>query len=126
MQEKDLALRIAQVLYDRKAQDILVLKVGHLTVLAGYLVIANGNNALQTRALMEHVDEALSMEGITPTRLEGQNESRWIVMDYNSVIVHLFHPEDRSFYRLERLWADGNNRVELPFEQTSAQAEPAQ
>ena len=58
MQEKDLALRIAQVLYDRKAQDILVLKGGHLTVLTDYLVIANGNNALQTRALMEHVDEA--------------------------------------------------------------------
>lgn len=125
MQEKDLALRIAQALYDRKAQDILVLKVGHLTVLADYLVIANGNNALQTRALMEHVDEALSAQGIMPMRLEGQNEGRWIVMDYSSVIVHLFHPEDRSFYRLERLWADGSNRVALPFE-AEQQAEPVQ
>lgn len=116
MQDKDLALKIAQVLYDKKAQDILVLKVGHLTVLTDYLVIANGNNALQTRALMDYVDEVLSSQGITPIRLEGQNEGRWIVMDYSSAIVHLFHPDDRTFYRLERLWADGSNRVPLPFE----------
>lgn len=116
MQERELALKVAQILYDKKAHDILVLKVDHLTVLTDYMVIANGNNALQTRALMEHVDGELSRLGLEPCRVEGQNKARWIVMDYGSVILHLFHPEDRAFYRLERLWSDGNNRVALPEE----------
>ena len=114
MQERELALKAAQILYDRKAHDILVLKVDHLTVLTDYMVLANGNNALQTRALMEHVDGVLSAQGREPRRVEGQNEGRWIVMDYGSVIIHIFHPEDRTFYRLERLWSDGSNRVALP------------
>ncbi len=117
MQEKDLALTIAQTLYDRKAQEILVLSVRHLTVLTDYMVIANGSTVLQTKALKEHVDSALSAQGIEPRRLEGQAEGRWIVMDYGSVIVHIFHPEDRAFYRLERLWQDGQNRQPLPFEE---------
>lgn len=120
MQEKELALRIAQVLFDRKAQEILVLSVRHLTVLTDYLVIANGSTVLQTKALKEHVDAALSQLGIQPRRLEGQAEGRWIVMDYGSVIVHIFHPEDRAFYRLERLWQDGQNRQPLPFEEDAA------
>lgn len=120
MQEKELALRIAQVLFDRKAQEILVLSVRHLTVLTDYLVIANGSTVLQTKALKEHVDAALSQLGIQPRRLEGQAEGRWIVMDYGSVIVHIFHPEDRAFYRLERLWQDGQNRQLLPFEEDAA------
>lgn len=120
MQEKELALRIAQVLFDRKAQEILVLSVRHLTVLTDYLVIANGSTVLQTKALKEHVDAALSQLGIQPRRLEGQAEGRWIVMDYGSVIVHIFHPEDRAYYRLERLWQDGQNRQPLPFEEDAA------
>lgn len=116
MQERDLAIKVAEALHDRKALDILVLQVGHLTVVTDYLVIANGTSVLQTKALAEHVDQALSALGIAPRRVEGASEGRWIVLDYNSVIVHLFHPEDRGFYRLERLWQDGQNRVALPFD----------
>lgn len=116
MQGAELAKKISQLLYDRKAKDILALKVDHLMVITDYLVICTGANALQTHALMEHVDQALSAAGIEPRRIEGQQASRWIVMDYNTVIVHIFHPEDRDFYRLERLWSDGNNRLALPFE----------
>lgn len=125
MKEGDLALKIAQLLYDRKAHDILVLKVDHLTILTEYMVLANGNNALQVKALLEHVDNGLHQLGIDPTRVEGAAEGRWIVMDYQSVIVHLFHPEDRSFYRLERLWSDGDNRLTLPFDM-EAEAESIQ
>lgn len=117
MQEKELALKIAQLLYDKKAHDILVLSVRHLTVLTDYLVIANGGNVLQTRALKEHVDSELGALGLPPRRIEGQVEGRWIVMDYGGVIVHIFHPEDRGFYRLERLWQDGQNRQPLPFQE---------
>lgn len=122
MKERDLAVHIAELLYARKASDIQVLRVEHLTVLTEYMVLATGNTTLQTKALMEHVDEGLSKMGLHPRRVEGGNKGRWIVMDYQSVLLHIFHPEDRSFYRLERLWSDGENRLILPFE-TAQEAE---
>ncbi len=117
MQGADLARKIAQLLYDRKARDILALKVDHLMVITDYLVLATGSSALQTHALMYHLDQELSALGVQPRRIEGQQAARWIVMDYGTVIVHIFHPEDREFYRLERLWSDGSNRLVLPFEE---------
>lgn len=117
MKERELALQTAQLLYDRKAHDIIVLAVEHLTVLTEYMVLATGNTVLQTKALFEHVEGMLGKQGVQPRRVEGSGEGRWIVLDYGGVIVHLFHPEDRSFYRLERLWSDGQNRLPLPFEQ---------
>ena len=117
MQGADLARKIAQLLYDRKAKDILALKVDHLMVITDYLVLATGASALQTHALMDHLDQELSALGIQPRRIEGQQAARWIVMDYGTVIVHIFHPEDREFYRLERLWSDGSNRLALPYEE---------
>ena len=117
MQGADLARKIAQLLYDRKARDILALQVDHLMVITDYLVLATGSSALQTHALMDHLDQELSALGVQPRRIEGQQAARWIVMDYGTVIVHIFHPEDREFYRLERLWSDGSNRLVLPFEE---------
>ena len=117
MQGADLARKIAQLLYDRKARDILALKVDHLMVITDYLVLATGSSALQTHALMDHLDQELRALGVQPRRIEGQQAARWIVMDYGTVIVHIFHPEDREFYRLERLWSDGSNRLVLPFEE---------
>ena len=117
MQGADLARKIAQLLYDRKARDILALKVDHLMVITDYLVLATGSSALQTHALMDHLDQELSAMGIQPRRIEGQQAARWIVMDYGTIIVHIFHPEDREFYRLERLWSDGSNRLVLPYEE---------
>ena len=117
MQGADLARKIAQLLYDRKAKDILALKVDHLMVITDYLVLATGSSALQTHALMDHLDQELSALGVQPRRIEGQQAARWIVMDYGTIIVHIFHPEDREFYRLERLWSDGSNRLVLPFEE---------
>ena len=117
MQGADLARKIAQLLYDRKARDILALKVDHLMVITDYLVLATGSSALQTHALMDHLDQELSALCVQPRRIEGQQAARWIVMDYGTVIVHIFHPEDREFYRLERLWSDGSNRLVLPFEE---------
>ena len=117
MQGADLARKIAQLLYDRKARDILALKVDHLMVITDYLVLATGSSALQTHAMMDHLDQELSALSVQPRRIEGQQAARWIVMDYGTVIVHIFHPEDREFYRLERLWSDGSNRLVLPFEE---------
>lgn len=120
--EREIALKVAQILYDKKAMDIQVLQVGHLTVLTDYMVIATGANVLQVKALVEHVDEAMSAAGREPTRVEGRSEGRWVVLDYTGVILHLFNPEDRAFYRLERLWTDGQNRLTLPFDPEPALA----
>ena len=115
MAENNLAIKISNILYDKKACDLLALRVMHLTVLTDYLVIATGHNPIQVRALCEHLEEQLAAEGIVPRRVEGKSEGSWVVMDYANVIVHIFKPDSRAFYRLERLWEDGQNRVELPF-----------
>ena len=118
MENSSLALRIARILYDKKAQDITVLNVAHLTVITDYMVIASGRSALQVKALADDVDDALAMEGVTLRAREGQGEGRWIVLDYGTVLVHIFHPEERQYYHLERLWDDGTNRVELGLDQS--------
>ena len=115
MESTELAQKIARILYDKKALDITVLRVGHMTVITDYMVIASGRSSLQVKALADDVDDALALEGVTLRAREGQGEGRWIVLDYGTVLVHIFHPEDRQFYHLERLWEDGENRVLLPF-----------
>lgn len=110
-QPKELAVRIAEVLGDKKGEDILVVNVGHLTSIADYFVIASGRNALAVRALAEEVEDKLAAEGVETRRHEGMGEARWIVLDYSSVIVHIFHIEERQYYNIERLWMDGSNQV---------------
>ena len=125
MESTELALRIAQILFDKKALDITVLRVGHMTVITDYMVIASGRSALQVKSLADDVDDALAVEGVTLRAKEGQGEGRWIVLDYGTVLVHIVHPEDRQFYHLERLWEDGENRVALPFLQENAETPEA-
>ena len=115
MAEENLVSRIAKLLYDKKAEGLVALRVAHLTVLTDYLVIATGNNVLQVRALCDHLEQQLSLHGLEPRRVEGKTDGTWVVMDYASVIVHIFKPDARTYYRLERLWEDGQNRIELPF-----------
>lgn len=110
---RELALDIAKILYEKGGIDIQILQVDHLTTITDYFVIASGRNVQAVRALAEDVDEKLLEKGIEPRRREGMNESRWIVMDYASVILHVFHPEEREYYNIERLWMDGTNQVEF-------------
>lgn len=116
MTVENLALQAAKLLYDKMGEDITVLRVAHLTVLADYLVIATGHTAIQVRAMADHLEEQLAVSGLHPRRVEGRSDASWIVLDYLNVIVHIFKPEARSFYRLERLWDDGQNRLALSFD----------
>jgi ribosome-associated protein len=93
MENSSLALKIARILYDKKAQDITVLNVAHLTVITDYMVIASGRSALQVKP-GGRLDDALAMEGVALRAREGQGEGRWIVLDYGTVLVHIFQPED--------------------------------
>ena len=118
MQEQDLSLRLSRLLFDRKAQEIAVLNVSHLTVLCDYMVIASGRNPNQVSSLADAVDEFMASQSQDLRRSEGRREGRWIVMDYGHLIVHLFHRDERAFYGLDRLWNDGSNALDLPFDQT--------
>ena len=115
MEAKNMAEKIARVLYDKKAANILVLDVSHLTVITDYMVIASGRNILQTKSLADDVDDAMAQEGVALRAREGKDEGKWIILDYSSVLVHIFHPDDREYYHLERLWSDGQNALELDF-----------
>lgn len=106
------AREIAQILYNRKARDIVCLEVKHLTIVTNYMVIADARSTLAVKALSDELDEKYG----PPTRMDGYKDGRWIVMDYGMVLVHLFHEEEREFYQLERLWKDGSNEIHFDFE----------
>lgn len=120
MHEEELVLKAAKLLYDRKAEEISVLKVSHLTILCDYMLIATGRTANQVTALADAVDDLISAGGLRLRRSEGRSEGRWAVLDYGTVMVHLFHRDERSYYSLDRLWNDGTNLIELPFNQSEA------
>lgn len=121
MDERAMALRAAEILYDKKALDLVVLDVSHMTVITDYMVICTGRNAQQVHSLCDEVEEKLAEEGAFIRKKEGQNEGRWAILDYGRLLVHVFHPDDRQYYRLERLWDEGTNRVELPFVQEATE-----
>ncbi|NLJ41847.1 MAG: ribosome silencing factor [Clostridiales bacterium] len=107
METKQTALKIARILQDKKALDVLVLDISSLTAIADYFIIASGRSESQVRALYEEVEEKMKEQGLEVKRRDGQQGNRWIAMDYGDVIIHLFHHEEREFYSLERLWAGG-------------------
>jgi ribosome-associated protein len=96
---KALAIEIAKILDQKKAQDVRVLKVESLTVLTDYFVIASGTSTTQVGSLADEVEFALSQKGI--------DSKNWVLLDYSNVIVHVFVPNTRTYYDLEHLWADG-------------------
>ena len=104
---KTLAIEIAKILDKKKAQDVRVLKVDSLTVLTDYFVIASGTSTTQVGSLADEVEYVLSQRGIEPHTTEGFDSKNWVLLDYSSVIVHIFVPNTRTYYDLEHLWADG-------------------
>ena len=113
MQAKELALKAARFLDNKGATNMEILEVTHLTSITDYFVICNGRNLQAVRTLAEDLEDRLAEEGLEPRRKEGARESKWIGLDYAHVIVHIFHPEERKFYNIERLWQDGTNQVEF-------------
>ena len=118
MQDQELVLQLASFLYDKKAQDIVVLKVSHLTVLCDYLVIASGRTVNQVSSLTDLADDFMAQRSMHLRRSEGSHEGRWAVLDYGNIMVHLFHREDRAYYGLDRLWNDGTNALDLGFDRS--------
>ena len=90
----------------KKGKDIRVLHTAEQTTLADYFVICNGTSTTQVRALADAVEEAMSKAGEEPHHIEGHHGGEWTLLDYSSVVVHVFTEEGREFYSLERLWSD--------------------
>ena len=103
---KALAHRIAQLVLEKKAKDVLVLDVRGLTSYADYFVVASGESERQVSAMAEGVQTSLKQENRYTVGSEGQGTGNWILLDYGEVVAHLFHEETRTFYDLEGLWAD--------------------
>ena len=104
---KELAKLACHALSEKKAEDIRVIDISEISVLADFFVIANGTNPNQIQAMVDAVDEELTKIGHGAKQIEGNQHSSWVLMDFSDIIVHVFSKEDRLFYDLERIWRDG-------------------
>ena len=100
----DLAKRIVELASDKLAENIVLLDIRALTTIADYFVICGGSSGRQVQAISREIQDTLRDEGVRPLHGEGETDSNWILLDYGSVIVHVFTTEERDFYKLERLW----------------------
>ena len=106
---EELAAEIVNILYTKKAHNLKMLHVTDQTVIADYFIIATGNSNTQIKALANELDYKTGLANLTPKSIEGLSEASWIVLDYASVIVHIFNRETREFYNLEKLWGDSES-----------------
>ncbi|HEY6418902.1 MAG TPA: ribosome silencing factor [Candidatus Binataceae bacterium] len=107
------AFAAAEAALERKAYDLDVLQVEHLSSIADYFLVMTGRSDVQVQAIARGVEERMAREGKRPLSLEGVNHAHWIVLDYDDVVIHVFYEPAREFYRLETNWLDAR-KVELP------------
>ena len=98
--------RAARLTLERKAHDVVVLDLRGISSATDYFLLATGTSDTQVRSISDHVTRELRKEGTPPAHTEGGREARWVLIDYIDFVVHVFHPEVRSFYQLETLWGD--------------------
>ena len=106
-QSKMMLKLIYRALEDKKGEDIVMIDISQVSVLADYFVICSAGNDSQIQALVDNVDEKMHENGYQIRQQEGRNSGTWVLLDYGDVIVHIFERENRSFYNLERIWNDG-------------------
>ncbi len=108
-----LVLGASELCQDRNARDCLVLDLRGLSDATDFFLIASGDSDVHVRAISEHLLQALQREGVRPAGVEGLRAGRWVLIDYIDLVIHVFHPAQRAFYQLERLWGDAPS---VPFE----------
>jgi ribosome-associated protein len=99
-----LARQVVEIASDRKAEEIVMLDIGKVSIIADYFVICTGTSDRHVRAIAREIDEKLGDQEINPLNVEGLTEAKWVLMDYGPVLVHIFDSDTRDFYRLEQLW----------------------
>lgn len=108
---KEKALGICETLYNKKAADIVAIHVADKTIVADWFVICSGRAVQQVKALADELDEKAPGLGLTLRRSEGYAEGKWIVLDYADILVHIFYPEERKYYNMERLWDENDSAI---------------
>lgn len=103
---KELALYAAKLASDKKGSDLQLLEVGRISIVADYFLLATGNTAVQVKSICDHLLEGMKKHGHHVLQTEGMREAWWVVLDFGVLVVHVFQPEARSFYDLERLWRE--------------------
>lgn len=107
MNTEEMLAAAVKILDGKKAEDVKVIGIKDLTIIADYFIIANGTSSTHTRSLADELEFRLKEKGLEPRQIQGNNGSNWIILDYSDVVVHIFNKEMREFYNLERLWQDG-------------------
>ena len=108
MKELELTKAIAKVLDKKKAIDIKAIHITEYSIVADYFIVASGTSNTHVKSLADDLEYELKQQGVEPDHIEGR-ATGWILLDYGSVIVHIFTPESREYYNLERLWSDAQN-----------------
>ncbi|MBR0426408.1 MAG: ribosome silencing factor [Clostridia bacterium] len=106
--------KLCEILYDKKADDIVAIHVGDRTIVADWFLIASGRNVPHVKALCDEIEDRAAEAGMLVKRKEGYEQGRWIVLDFGFVLVHLFHPEERAYYNMERLWEEDGSVIRYP------------
>ena len=107
MNSKEMVKLAYNALSDKKGEDIKVIDIASVSVLADYFIIANGSNESQVKDLIDNVEECLHKAGFVLKQREGYGTASWVLLDFGDIIVHIFDKENRLFYNLERIWRDG-------------------
>ena len=100
---------IGDLLLEKKSEDITVLAVEKITSITDFIIICTSNSSTQTKAIVDHIRSRLKELGSIPLNIEGYSNLSWVLMDYGNIIIHVFLPEFRNFYNLERLWGDAKS-----------------
>ncbi len=111
MNANEIVKEAVRAIDSKKGENIEVIGITDLTIIADYFVIATGTSNTQVKAIAEEVEYKLEQQGVVPHHIEGRN-TPWVCLDYNSVVVHIFYKDQRDFYKLERLWEDGK-KIEI-------------
>lgn len=106
MTPREMAILAARAAAGKQGEDVTILDVRDLISITDYFVIASGSTDRQVATIAEEVTRALKERGVRPVHREGESGARWLLLDYPDFLVHVFHQEERDFYRLENLWAD--------------------
>lgn len=106
-----IAEKAYEILEDKKAKNIEIIDISKISTLADYFIICSGTSTVHIRAVADELDLKMNEAGFNLIHKEGYESARWILLDFGELVIHIFHEEDRSFYNLERLWADGKFRT---------------
>ena len=117
--------RAVRAAFDKKATNVVVLDLRHTSAFTDFFVLCSGQNTRQVKAIADNVEDTLREAGVRPAHVEGYNRAEWILMDFFTLIVHVFAPHTRDFYSLERLWGDAE-RIEMSEEPPDDRQKSAQ